>query len=402
MSDKPDQKHNAEPEQTAGERLFDFTTYFGIGWIANAAMGVAVYNLSEKEGNIIYDVRKKMVGGANDWVNDSYQKNTYYNGEYTDITSQLSGLETGNAQEFFYNAYKQGGGSFKSLADGLDGAYTASEIERARDMAVGRDRKLAVANTLANAGAISVGGFLAMVPVKIMEDHKLPITKTLDGWIDSAKDAVGLGFKSEFEKTRTLNARQERYDYIADAPEQSWGSVIGSRIASLIPFYATYAVMANKDNIVSGLQAVASGNKYANPNEGFKGTDHYINAAVDKGIEFAEDHNLPLINIPQDPEKLAKFKDSARMWGTDISYSLLVAESTYLFTRLLGPLMNGEKQPPQTQEANNIASFERQHQHESSPLDTVPEAKISARELQKDGAIQNDKAKGESQNYALA
>ncbi len=99
------QKNNTnEPMQTGGEKLFDWVTYFGIGWLANAGIGVGAYMMSndgtvgkngtmgthaaKRDGELepVYQIRKALFNGrewavskANNAVLDNYNNNSLIN-----------------------------------------------------------------------------------------------------------------------------------------------------------------------------------------------------------------------------------------------------------------------------------------------------------------------------------
>ena len=74
------------------------------------------------------------------------------------------------------------------------------------------------------------GGFAVLVPMKLLEDRKVDLVKKWD------RDMYG----PQVDTNPTL---QKSHAELEAAPKQSWASIMGSRIISLIPFYAVVGLL---------------------------------------------------------------------------------------------------------------------------------------------------------------
>lgn len=86
------------------------------------------------------------------------------------------------------------------------------------------------AQFLASKSFFLTGGFAVLVPMKMLEDRKVELVKKWD------RDAYGEAADTNPDIVR---AHQD----LEAAPKQNWLSIMGSRVLSLIPFYATVGLL---------------------------------------------------------------------------------------------------------------------------------------------------------------
>lgn len=441
--------------QTGGEKLFDLVAYQGIGWLANMAVGVGAYNLSKDidgfqdakataqadEPNMLknignqinYRTRQAIVNTRQGLVDFSTNKadNAFLdsNGEYrlaaTRDTLRALNKETfdqlhqngaigkvpenyfdanGNvkldtAEKLFFDQYDKGFDKFSKQLN-VEG-INADTIKDARNNMVAHQRWRTAGNTVATATAISAGGYAVMIPIKIMEDNKLPLVKIFDKALDKVNNVIGNGFASEFDKQQTLEKREERYKEIENEPKQTWGSMFASRVISVTPFYLIYAGLAEKNNVISGAAATLGGNEFSNPDKGFQGWEHHVDQASNFALNKSRD--LPFIGdkIPQAGTKaFEEFKGGTNMIATDLAFSYLVANVTYGMTRVLAPILgntdnvvkdeDAERQKEPVAANNNIKPISGNNAHNNvvSQITEHPQAVIETTGRIKDGALQ--------------
>lgn len=93
------------------------------------------------------------------------------------------------------------------------------------------------AEYIASKSLFLTGGFAVLVPMKLLEDHKVEKIKAYDREIYG--DAV------DTDPT-LIKAHKD----LEAAPKQSWSSIMGSRVLALIPFYATIGLpWSNKSQL---------------------------------------------------------------------------------------------------------------------------------------------------------
>ncbi len=319
------------------------------------------------------------------------------------FSDKIPAFNKDNAQQFFFDRFSESGNNFDALAEAT--GQSVEDIKLARDTMVNHKRWRDASKTIATATAISAGGFAVMIPIKIMEDNKLPLVKKFDKVVDKFNELTGNGFASEFDKQQTMEKREERYKEIEEEPKQTWSSVLTSRVLSVVPFYFIYAGIANKDNIISGAAAKISGNEYNNLDAGFQGWEKH----AEDGSKFAIDkaRMIPVVGgkIPENGTQGHKgLVDTVQMYATDMTFSYLVANVTYGMTRLFAPILgntdnvpkadDAEKAPQKVNEEakNNIQSFNREKETAVKELPAsdkaTPKAIIATAGSIKDGALQ--------------
>lgn len=94
------------------------------------------------------------------------------------------------------------------------------------------------AEMLATKSFFLTGGFAVLLPMKWMEDAKVPLVKKWDRQIYGDKVDTDPGILQSHHDLET-------------APKQSWASIMGSRILALIPFYATIYLLWDRKSPLS-------------------------------------------------------------------------------------------------------------------------------------------------------
>jgi hypothetical protein len=397
---------NTSDNQTGGEKLFDWIAYQGIGWIANAGLGVATESVSKNKDameaarervaenkllganpfksaldqasyttrSVLYNARQFATEASQNAADNMFMKDGQY--KLADTRDVLNVLNQENvtanaaigtipkdyfdangkvkldtAERLFFEQYDKG---FDRFAERLNAeGITGDTIKSARDNMMAHQRWRTTGKTVATAVAISAGGYAVMIPIKLMEDNKLPLVKMFDKVVDNFNASIGRGFSSEFDKQQQMAKREERYKEIEAEPKQTWASVLISRVVSVTPFYFIYSALASENNVISGVAAKVGGNEYSDPDKGFRGWEHHVGQVGD--VVFDKGKNLPLINkmIPEEGSaNYAASKNQFETLITDFTFSYLVANATYGMTRLFAPILGNNKNVPKTEDAH--------------------------------------------------
>jgi hypothetical protein len=387
------QKQNS-PAHTEGEKLFDTVNYFGLGWFVNTASSLYLTEKAIHGGagwDWLKNGRQSLIDGCTKFGLDRIDSPTL-NAQQKQLFDKITDIAGNNAadiqtlwdkghlNEAFYELRKSAGGSFEKLAEAAGSTFTPETMKELRDYTVRQNVTATTANTVATIMSICAGGFLVMLPMKIMEDHKLPITKFLDAHVaEPFQNLTGKAPKTQEEREQYEAEKQARYDAIERAPKQTWKSIITSRLAAVVPIWVAHAMWAQPNNIIKSSANFIAGNDYANPNVnvGFGGLNHYTELAGNKVGGVILDH-LPtkLSDAIQNTGRGAEgFKQKTDWFLQDFFYSYIVANSTYQFTRIFGPMFGkeqgaGEASPPPSpvadgatpsapQAANNIVPLKR-------------------------------------------
>jgi hypothetical protein len=94
------------------------------------------------------------------------------------------------------------------------------------------------AKLLASKSFFLAGGFAVLAPVKWMEDAKVGLVKKWN------RDAYGAHAESD-----PVIVQSERE--MEEAPKQTWGTVVSSRVLSLIPFYLTVGLLWTRTSMLA-------------------------------------------------------------------------------------------------------------------------------------------------------
>lgn len=212
------------------------------------------------------------------------------------------------------------------------------------------------------------GGFGVLVPIKWMEDRKLELVKKWNREIyGDAADTDPAIIKSEQE--------------IAEAPKQSWLSILGSRALALLPFYIVVGALWENGSRLSKItnseyRAMDAGQRAAVdalPKAGDAGISQHAQVMkhgvffdrlvvgpsrwIGKLVAGLTGNKEAVERIGEMEAKFpSRFKESANGAARDPNHSALpyyficeaitsaiVARSVYLLTRVLGPIL-GKKQ----------------------------------------------------------
>ena len=216
-------------EKSRGEKQFNFLTYYGVGYILNAAISIAsVFWVERTPGG-----RKFLTAAA----------------------EKIAG----------------------------EGADTIKK-DNIRNI---------VSKTF-----LLVGGWAVMVPMKLMEDRKEKIVKSLD------KMYYG-------ENAESDPVVKKSHDAIAREPEQTWVSILGSRTIAMIPFYMAIGLfwrntswLAQKTNPELA--------KYAADPEGWKALSLGGKAKqlIGQATGFVTPEGIKKLS-EENPEKMAELTDKS-------------------------------------------------------------------------------------------
>ncbi len=356
--------------KTGGEKLFNIGAYYGINYAGNT--GISIY-LTDKASNRqpgmfglwqgLYDNRIKVQDGlqafAKGFLKDPKERKAFqvaFEEELGPLTNQA-----------LYDLWAEKGQSFSTLASHfkqeLGHEITPDTLKEIRDFVVQNEANGAAAKSLGSIVMLCTGGFLTLVPVKLLEDHKLPIVRFLDEHVvDPLLHVTGRGPSTEEEKAKLTADRQARYAQIEHEPHQTWLSELASRVAAILPIYAIHTVTAGEYNIVKSAGARAAGVAYANPDKavGFVGFDHYLDEAGEKIGNWAL-KKFPDIHEPFGSKgfnSVTRFKQHAKWLAADSCYTWLSATGTYLGTRLFASAL-GKHEAQEAAAASEIKPFKR-------------------------------------------
>ena len=410
------------PKPTRGEKIFNFLDWFGIGWLTNAALSVAVTDkalngswqpfvsrqtskLLERplfkrfavgtEGNIaLADKVNKAVfekfkghdgiihymdghGPASGFAPDKiHWDKTYFN-----INKALHSGSEGAKYDF--------GKIAKEVAGSLENV-TEKEIKLARRIGINQSGLHGEAKSMVMLLLLMSGGFLLMAPIKWLEDAKVPIVKWLDKHFGPSNPTP--------EQQKNQDAY---YKYMEENEcRQTWGSVLLSRAITLAGVITLHRNWSQERNIVNSTVSAVSG-KPVNPhNPTWKGFDHsseqfaehtisgartIMPGAVSKLEAGLESHGSKLeakLNggtTPSDPafQKVPgpqRLKNIMTYSFEDVIYSLGVATSTFLFSRVLAPIFGtqGNTETPSTP----VAPKQNLTPPAAQPAPPVPQAPV--------------------------
>lgn len=216
------------------------------------------------------------------------------------------------------------------------------------------------------------GGFAVLVPMKLLEDRKVELVKKWD------KEIYG----PAVDDPQIEQAHRE----LEQAPKQSWSSIFGSRILSLIPFYITTLALWSHD---SPLAKATKGAVYM---------DRPIAAVSRKiGKTFAKvTNNTEAVTRIEAMEKAypKSMKEGAvesndrdpnhsalpYYFISEAITSAIVARAIYLLTRVLGPIIGRDGEKPAEQPKAPLRSQPYAHAdiEEASKVKDIPSPHIAA------------------------
>jgi hypothetical protein len=374
------------PKPTRGEKIFNFMDWYGIGWLGNAALSVAVtdkalngswqpivsrqtskllerpwfkrfavgteqnISLANKVNEVVFEKFKGHDGiihymDGHGPASGFVPEKIHWDKTYFNINKSLhSGAE--GAKYDFGKIAKEVAGSLENV--------TEKEIKLARKIGINQSGLHGEAKSMVMLLLLMSGGFLLMAPIKWLEDAKVPIVKWLDKHFGPSNPTP--------EQQRNQDAY---YKYIEENEcRQTWGSVLLSRAITLAGVITLHRNWAQERNFVNSTVSAVSG-KPVNPhNPTWKGFDHTSEQVAERAISGArsimpgavssleaglESHSARLeakLNsgpTPADPafQKVSgpqRLKNIITYSFEDVIYSLGVATSTFMFSRVLAPI----------------------------------------------------------------
>lgn len=343
-----------KPPSTRGERLFNALDYFGIGWVANATLSVFSADFLnntylKKQGDGLKQALSRQLAPAKDGARASAAQLEEAEAFFQKLTQHYP--------EYAQHAAHEGnpvGGFFKRLGEPtqeiLDKFKESGTLKEAVSEEFELMKKTKIASNKGNFwvsfGALNIGGWLVMIPMKLLEDRKEKIVRKLD-------DAL-YADHIPAEQQQAIEARHEK---IHQDPHQTWSSELLSRAIGTPMIFGMYGQTAFRENALS---------KAGIP---FKGMDYYADEAA-KLAESALSRNSRLMEktetlLAAAPERLKtmeataeesigrqRFKKIMNYSVVDYAYSLMMATIVFTWTRVLGPLL-GMKKEGQEQEGAN-------------------------------------------------
>ncbi|TAE33274.1 MAG: hypothetical protein EAY65_05075 [Alphaproteobacteria bacterium] len=396
------------PEKTQGEKIFDFTNYYGINFFLNSFLSIVAadfaqyrplaptLNLFGKEHNLF-----SMFSDAIDWGSKQGQafsnflvtnKETFTKEDIikaaNDLKHNLPSLladapikelvAKGQYTRAFYDINKA------NINIGLQGELKQEVMQHiSRSQVIGD-----AAQSLAGIIALCAGGWLLMFPVKALEDNKVAVTRWMDEKIaDPIEAMLGKAPKNEIEANIKQEQREARYEYIdRSSPRQSAASVIIGRAMALLPIYALHISWWKENNVIKHTAGKIAGVE-ANPDPkvGFGGAGKYIEG-VGKGAfgalydnkslplfkNFADTYHPKHLKDAQDPkssyvmEGKEWFQNIGALLSSEMFYSLGAAFAFENISKGLSAVFHKDKTEEQPEVAQNSAPSEnlKETQHE--------------------------------------
>jgi hypothetical protein len=355
-------------QKTGGEKLFNAGVYYGIGWGVNTASSVYLTDkaLNKQSGMFgawekLYNAREVAQNWAQECATKLLQKPEILE-EAAEAFKKVAGKELNNQN--LYHLWEQEGRSFEKLAKTLglelEQTLTPETMRELRDYIVQNEANGAGAKSLATIFLLCTGGFLTLIPVKLLEDHKLPLVQFLDEHVvDKFLALTGHAPQTEAEQQQRDATRQQRYQQIEHEPHQTWASEFASRMMAVIPIYTAHTLTGGEYNIIKSGGARLAGVDYVNPdkNVGFAGVGNYLEKAGEyvgnKVLKVAPEAYRPFGSVD-------RFKQNAQWLTGDCCYTWVSATLTYLGSRLLAPILGkkeeGEELPSA---ANNVVPIQK-------------------------------------------
>ncbi len=349
-----------KPPQTQGEKLFNILDYFGIGWVANASLSVlAADQINHSHLKNLGDYLKSALGktlapapAESKVTQEQMDKANQLYAELKSLfpTEHQASLDDGTHIPGFF---KRLGTPSQSTLDGLKERGVLKEAI-AEEFEFLKKSKLAAnkANFWVSFGALNIGGWLVMIPMKLLEDRKEKIVHTLDDQIygKHAPEAV----------TQRVEARHEQ---IKQDPHQTWSSELLSRAIGTPMIFGLYGQTAFKENALKKVGVK------------FEGMQHYEELLGNKAYIYAKEEAPELYKkfenyLEGAPKRLGaieasenegsigaqRFKKGVGFTFVDFTYSLMMASIVFTWTRVLGPLIGIKKQGEAEQESPNQPS----------------------------------------------
>ena len=397
--------NKGKPRATSGERLFNFTSWFGLGWIANAAVSVVSADAAKHTW-----LKRPYMQTANWTANLLRGDKKFSYEELSDSRKLMSHFSVENSKEVTQNGMGEFLKSLKepedSLLNGLKNKnlLKGESLEAMRsEFTTLREAGMAFHNreTIASFAVLNIGGWLMMAPIKWMEDHKA-------WWVEKFDQMLGSD-KTTGKKRQEIDAR---HDYLRVQPRQTWASVLTSRAITQPLIIGLYAITSKKNNILTklGIKDYEGMDKYADnftewaskkttktmeanaealgqsslktakKFEGLLEKEIKITPKAEEAAKSAK--KISLYSEIAEPatqqknlsatDKTEQLKSSGRhrykqLWGLgfiEVTYSLILAAGTFAWSRVLGPILASRAEPLGAKQAKN-------EQLENTPNDTA-------------------------------
>ncbi len=367
------------PPKTRGERLFNALDYWGLGWVANATVSVI-------SADLLNHTHLKQQGDAGKrWLAKQWAPKE--NG------AAIDNARLADAEHFFAalkehhpdaarEALSEGDpvrGLFKRIEptqELLEKLKSSGSLREAATEEFELLKKTKLASNSANFwlsfGALNIGGWLMMVPMKLMEDRKEKIVKKLDDTL----------YSSHLPPAQETEI-QARHEAIHREPRQSWGSVLLSRTLGTPIIFTLYGQTAFRNNPIS---------KAGIP---FEGMEHYAEATAAKAESILARNAPDTLEklehaLGKTPERLGTMKEAVNEAGKvqsvgkqrfhalaqfsflETIYSLMMASIVFVWTRVLGPVLGVKPADEATPEERTAeTSKDMGAEHSQAPITTV-------------------------------
>ncbi len=304
---KEKEKVLAAPPPTRGETAFNIANWWGIGWMVNMLSSFWLADKATKlewqprlnwlTHKVVkqWPLRSDVAAEGSEHVKqfnkiaEAILKEPEHQARAADIAWETKTLEaTGvEAQEGFrglfnrigkaadVHKYVQGHPELKTQF----AESTVKDIETIMKAGFRYHTAYGKAKSVAGLMMLCGGGYLVMAPVKWLEDSKKDIVCWLDKKIGpSTPDA------------KTKEQIEARHDFLAHEPKQTWASVLLSRTAVMPLIYTVHFNMGSRDNIINRI-----GYKFGRKDRIYDGFDHTSNELGKTIFNHLNNHENPSV-----------------------------------------------------------------------------------------------------------
>lgn len=236
--------------RTPGEKLFNIIDYYGIGLFANTALSSWLTDAAEHTW--LKPIQNNL---AEKWVNAypfkkqgitySHQDLKKSGGFLNALQSHFPAIHRQNADNLEKFSEKIGTPN-QTILDALNDAGHLLEheegLEKAFEKTMAMTKKFSKARWGVNFGLLFSGGWILLLPIKWLEDAKIPLTQHFDR-------ILGKEHPSE-EEQQKLDAA---YKDIEQEPRQSWASEILARLSVMPVIMGLYFKTGFQNNWIRKL-----------------------------------------------------------------------------------------------------------------------------------------------------
>jgi hypothetical protein len=183
--------------------------------------------------------------------------------------------------------------------------------------------------------ALLTGGFAVLAPIKWLEDHKIEYVKQHD-----AEHYAAIPNAQEHLRTA--------YERLESEPRQSWGSILGSRMLAMVPFYAfTSLAMREGQWLARQTGGKVFGEKLIT--QAARGIDAALHSGDPKALAEIAAKNAKYPNYTVNSFIRGEMERPATALAdytiTEAITSGMVAGFLYGFTRLTAPILGHKPEP---------------------------------------------------------